>query len=219
MTSVTIGPAATVSPVEQSAHTAAQTPTSTAIAPTGAPTVKASISYPNPSLRLDYQLGLVVIEFRDASGQITRTIPNAQQLAAYQQWSETGAGSNPLAASLVPTAATGSTASPHQVGIPLTGAASGSGTGTGGDAGSGNAPATTPSGTAATGATPPTPTPTPITPIGGSTIPTVAPVGGSTDSSAPSTTTSAPTPPPVAPTPVPTAPVPTTTVAADLPAH
>ncbi len=206
MTSVTIGTAATVSPLEQSAHIAQQTPASTAVAPTGASTAKISISFPNPSLRLDYQLGLVVIEFRDASGSVTRTIPSAQQLAAYQQWTETGAGTNPLSLSLAPTAATGSTVSPHQVGIPLTGAGTATGSETNTGSG-GNAPAPTPSGSAGSGSSAPaTPTPT-----GPTTTSTVPPVGGTTDATTAVTVASAA--PAVAPAP------PTTTVAADQPAH
>jgi hypothetical protein len=199
-----------VSPVEQSVHIAPETPSSTAAAATGTTTAKLSIGYPNPSLRLDYQLGLVVIEFRDASGAVTRTIPSAQQLAAYQQWSETGAGTNPLSVSLVPTSATGSTVSPHQVGIPLAGAGAGTATGNGTNTGTGgNAPTTTPTGTAA----PSTSATAAPTPIGTNTTPSVAPVGGTTDTSSTAVATAS-APPPVALTPVPTTPV-----AADLPAH
>jgi hypothetical protein len=210
MTSVTIGTAATVSPVEQSAHTVPLTPASTAAASTGSALTRLSISYPNPSLRLDYQLGLVVIEFRDPSGAVTRTIPSAQQLAAYQQWSETGAGTNPLSIGLVPTTATGSAVSPHQVGIPLpsAGTATGNGTNTGTGTGTGgNAPATTPTGTAA----PSTSATAAPTPIGTTSTPSVAPVGGTTDTASPAVITVS-APPPAAP-------IATTPVAADQPAH
>jgi hypothetical protein len=40
--------------------------------------------FTNPSLRLDPALGLVVIEFRNDSGTVTRSIPNQQQLEAYK---------------------------------------------------------------------------------------------------------------------------------------
>ena len=49
--------------------------------PSGSPPVV------NPALRLDAALGLVVIEFRDASGKLTTTIPSEQQLQAYRTWS------------------------------------------------------------------------------------------------------------------------------------
>jgi hypothetical protein len=39
---------------------------------------------PNPTLRLDPALGLVVIEFVSKSGAITSSIPSQRQLTAYQ---------------------------------------------------------------------------------------------------------------------------------------
>ena len=39
---------------------------------------------PNPSLRLDSTLGMVVIEFRDDAGAVTRSIPTERQLNAYR---------------------------------------------------------------------------------------------------------------------------------------
>jgi hypothetical protein len=51
----------------------------------GAPPISAR---PNPAIRLDGALGLVVIEFRDASGAVTSTIPSERQLAAYRQWEQ-----------------------------------------------------------------------------------------------------------------------------------
>lgn len=53
---------------------------------------------PDPSIRLDAALGLVVIELRDRSGVVTRTLPSAQQIAAYRHWVETGTGPDPFAA-------------------------------------------------------------------------------------------------------------------------
>jgi hypothetical protein len=41
----------------------------------------------NPTLHFDAALGLVVIEFRDASGQVTTTIPTQRQMDAYRMWS------------------------------------------------------------------------------------------------------------------------------------
>jgi hypothetical protein len=59
---------------------------SEAIANHATPTPAASSQpYLNPSLRLDAALGLVVIEFRDASGSITSSIPSQRQLEAYRQ--------------------------------------------------------------------------------------------------------------------------------------
>jgi hypothetical protein len=43
----------------------------------------ASLGLPNPSLRLDPALGLVVLEFRDQAGR-TATLPTERELAAYR---------------------------------------------------------------------------------------------------------------------------------------
>jgi hypothetical protein len=45
---------------------------------------------PNPRLRIDGALGLVVIEFRDRIGQGDYSIPSPRQLAAYQFSARTG---------------------------------------------------------------------------------------------------------------------------------
>jgi hypothetical protein len=39
---------------------------------------------PNPRLRLDGTLGMVVIEFRDSVGDVANTIPSPRQIAAYR---------------------------------------------------------------------------------------------------------------------------------------
>ena len=52
---------------------------------------------PDPRIRVDAALGLVVIELRDRAGAVTRTLPSAQQMAAYRHWLETGAGPDPFA--------------------------------------------------------------------------------------------------------------------------
>lgn len=46
--------------------------------------------YVNPTLRLDRDVGLVVMEFRDDDGKVT-TIPNERQLAAYRAHQEAAA--------------------------------------------------------------------------------------------------------------------------------
>ena len=45
-------------------------------------------SFTNPSLRLDSALGLVVIEFRNDTGAVTRSIPSQQKLDAYKRTGE-----------------------------------------------------------------------------------------------------------------------------------
>ena len=39
---------------------------------------------PNPRLRLDGNLGMVVIEFRDAVGEVANSIPSPRQMEAYR---------------------------------------------------------------------------------------------------------------------------------------
>lgn len=50
---------------------------------TAAPPAPAEPVLPNPQLRLDAALGLVVLEFRDRGGQ-ARTIPTERELDAYR---------------------------------------------------------------------------------------------------------------------------------------
>ncbi len=40
---------------------------------------------PNPSFRIDAALGIVVMQFSNEAGQVSSTIPTAQQLAAYHR--------------------------------------------------------------------------------------------------------------------------------------
>lgn len=46
---------------------------------------------PNPRLRLDPALGMVVMEFRSGPGVPARSIPSAQELAAYRAAALSGA--------------------------------------------------------------------------------------------------------------------------------
>ena len=56
----------------------------------------------NPVIRLDESLGLVVIEFRNASGAVTTSIPSQRQLQAYQRWDDTRLGPAPPGCTDVP---------------------------------------------------------------------------------------------------------------------
>jgi hypothetical protein len=40
---------------------------------------------PNPRLRIDPALSLVVLEFRDSVGEVAQSIPSARELAAYRE--------------------------------------------------------------------------------------------------------------------------------------
>ena len=55
-----------------------------------APPVGAGQAMPNPTLRLDPTLGLVVIEFRDERGAVKNSFPTERQLAAYRASANTG---------------------------------------------------------------------------------------------------------------------------------
>jgi hypothetical protein len=68
-----------------------------AVQPASAPVRStAATRMPNPNLRLDPPLGIVVIEFRnDTSGVITTSIPSERQLAEYQRWDVTHFGPTP----------------------------------------------------------------------------------------------------------------------------
>jgi hypothetical protein len=50
---------------------------------------------PNPTLRLDAALGLVVIEFLSKSGAITTSIPTQRELTAYQDGTAEPPGTQP----------------------------------------------------------------------------------------------------------------------------
>lgn len=54
-----------------------------AIAVEAAPPVAAPAT-PNPRLRLDGSLGMVVLEFRGAGGEVANTIPSPRAIAAYR---------------------------------------------------------------------------------------------------------------------------------------
>ena len=61
-------------------------------APAGAP----APMLPNPRLRIDAALNIVVLEFRDDGGQVSRTLPSAQEIKAYRDGAaEAGAESPP----------------------------------------------------------------------------------------------------------------------------
>lgn len=53
---------------------------------TGAPPPSMSVEAgpPNPRLRMDSSLGMVVIEFRDAAGKVSTSLPTERELQAYR---------------------------------------------------------------------------------------------------------------------------------------
>lgn len=50
----------------------------------------------NPSLRYDLQLGLVVVEFFDAEGELATSVPTPRQLKAYESGLNVRSGPVPL---------------------------------------------------------------------------------------------------------------------------
>lgn len=68
------------------AENPAETQAEPYIPPAHAPPAQSASPMPNPQLRLDPVLGLVVIEFRDSSGTVTTSIPSQRQLNAYRIW-------------------------------------------------------------------------------------------------------------------------------------
>ena len=50
---------------------------------------------PNPTLRFDPVLGLVVIEFYSTTGAVTTSVPSQRQLQEYQRWNVTHLGQTP----------------------------------------------------------------------------------------------------------------------------
>ena len=55
-----------------------------AISPNAVPAARSGAWLPNPDPLVDPSLNLLVLEFRDASGRVTHSIPSARQLAAYR---------------------------------------------------------------------------------------------------------------------------------------
>ena len=73
-----VAPAATASPARRGTAAPAAAPS-----PPGAG---------NPSAHFDPSVGLVVLEFHDAAGAVSHSIPSAEQLRAYRRWEQTQLG-------------------------------------------------------------------------------------------------------------------------------
>lgn len=54
------------------------------LAPVPAPPAFSAPAMPNPRLRLDGSLGMVVLEFRGTGGEVANTIPSPRAIAAYR---------------------------------------------------------------------------------------------------------------------------------------
>ncbi|HUN43499.1 MAG TPA: hypothetical protein VMU81_24655 [Acetobacteraceae bacterium] len=76
-----------VGPVLGSSENPAQPKPETFTPPAQAPPQSPPVVIANPTLRFDAASGLVVIEYRDANGDVTTSIPTLRQIEAYRQWS------------------------------------------------------------------------------------------------------------------------------------
>ena len=95
-----------VGPVLGSSENPAQPKPETFTPPATAPPTAPPVIIANPTLRFDTATGLVVIEFRDQSGNVTTSIPTLRQLEAYRQWGQSSPGQSPAATTGVHTSAT-----------------------------------------------------------------------------------------------------------------
>ena len=93
----------------------AETPGSKDAASTAVPPrhPQSDTARPNPSLRLDGALGMVIIEFHSEAGTITGSIPTERQLEAYRVWERTGTDGAPPPGRSSNNAAAPTAADPH----------------------------------------------------------------------------------------------------------
>jgi len=77
-----------VGPVVGASENPAQPKPETFTPPAQAPPQPIPVLIPNPALRFNAALGLVVIEYRNAAGDVTTSIPTLRQLEAYRQWNQ-----------------------------------------------------------------------------------------------------------------------------------
>jgi hypothetical protein len=89
-----VGVAAGVIPVDRGRQDAAR-PSADEEAKAAQAVMGDSKPFPNPTLRLDPGLALVVIEFRDGAGEVRDTIPTQAQLDAYRSWERNKSGTPP----------------------------------------------------------------------------------------------------------------------------
>jgi hypothetical protein len=82
-----------------------------AVRPTAAAPDAALALAPNPTLRIDGALGMVVIEFRAGDGRIAASIPTERELAAYRR-AAAGGGPPPVAGGPSPATADGACCPP-----------------------------------------------------------------------------------------------------------
>ena len=75
-----------VGPVSGASENPAQPKPESFTPPAQAPPTAPAVMVANPTLRFDAASGLVVIEYHDADGHVTTSIPTLRQLEAYRHW-------------------------------------------------------------------------------------------------------------------------------------
>ena len=88
---MSLDPTARTAALSAPSRNATTAPASRAAAVPAKTTTEIAPPMPNPRLRLDPQLGMVVMEFRSGPGVPERSIPSAHELAAYRSAALTGA--------------------------------------------------------------------------------------------------------------------------------
>jgi hypothetical protein len=87
-----------VGPVPGSSENPAGPKSEAFMPPAQATPAPPTILVANPTLRFDVASGLVVIEFHDAAGDITTSVPTLRQLEAYRLHGQTSVSQTPPAA-------------------------------------------------------------------------------------------------------------------------
>ena len=81
-------------PLSATGHTSV--PVSLSATPaTMTPALSAQADKPNPTARIDLTLGITVLSFHDASGQVIATTPTQQQLNTYLMYGSPGQAAKP----------------------------------------------------------------------------------------------------------------------------
>ncbi|MBL6454012.1 hypothetical protein JMJ55_01680 [Belnapia sp. T6] len=89
-------PSDAIPPIATRTHAPGPGPVAVA-APAAMPAAPAPAATPSPSLRIDPALGIVVMEFRDDTGQVAASLPTERELAAYRNAARSGQAPGPSA--------------------------------------------------------------------------------------------------------------------------
>jgi hypothetical protein len=76
------------------------------------------VMVPNPALRIDHALGMVVIEFRNSTADLSWSIPSERELAAYRAAAQADPAPNARAAPPAPSPSADVTLTPSETSRP-----------------------------------------------------------------------------------------------------